>query len=189
MKLHAIHTACGIETLDNSLEKLWVCNCMQSIPLAVLKHILLLLYTLNNLNCMQSIPLAVLKRFASSSMRRSSIYCMQSIPLAVLKHLVCIGVRVRPKDCMQSIPLAVLKQPPIVCMIESVRHCMQSIPLAVLKKDRFVQKIPKSMKRSPAAEPQGFFCYGSLSVFWGAVHFSQSGSSWSRYLSESVSIW
>ena len=40
-------------------------------------------------------------------------------------------------------------------------HCMQSIPLAVLKKDRFVQKIPKSMKRSPAAEPQGFFCYGS----------------------------
>ena len=90
---------------------------------------------------------------------------------------------------MQSIPLAVLK-----LLTKKVRdadrdYCMQSIPLAVLKKDRFVQKIPKNMKRSPAAEPQGFFCYGSLSVFWGAVHFGQSGSSWSRYLSESVSIW
>ena len=92
---------------------------------------------------------------------------------------------------MQSIPLAVLKRPltkkPKSVLLQC--HCMQSIPLAVLKKERFVQKIPKSMKRSPAAEPQGFFCYGSLSVFWGAVHFGQSGSSWSRYLSESVSIW
>ena len=90
---------------------------------------------------------------------------------------------------MQSIPLAVLKLPKKLFEHADRDYCMQSIPLAVLKKDRFVQKIPKSMKRSPAAEPQGFFCYGSLSVFWGAAHFSQSGSSWSRYLSESVSIW
>ena len=114
---------------------------------------------------------------------------MQSIPLAVLKLLFrLIEMRVNP--LLHAIHTA--------CGIETLvrashthprTNCMQSIPLAVLKKDRFVQKIPKSMKRSPAAEPQGFFCYGSLSVFWGAVHFGQSGSSWSRYLSESVSIW
>ena len=64
-------------------------------------------------------------------------------------------------DCMQSIPLAVLKLGMRFIGKTGTENCMQSIPLAVLKKERFVQKIPKSMKRSPAAEPQGFFCYGS----------------------------
>ena len=37
--LHAIHTACGIETTPNSsLITVAVSDCMQSIPLAVLKH-------------------------------------------------------------------------------------------------------------------------------------------------------
>ena len=86
---------------------------------------------------------------------------MQSIPLAVLKHPFSVLINDDLPNCMQSIPLAVLK-PIVEPLIRLSRdNCMQSIPLAVLKKDRFVQKIPKSMKRSPAAEPQGFFCYGS----------------------------
>ena len=36
--LHAIHTACGIETLMARLGALILCDCMQSIPLAVLKR-------------------------------------------------------------------------------------------------------------------------------------------------------
>ena len=37
-QLHAIHTACGIETLSDRFENLARHNCMQSIPLAVLKQ-------------------------------------------------------------------------------------------------------------------------------------------------------
>ena len=36
--LHAIHTACGIETATNAPPMIFRRNCMQSIPLAVLKH-------------------------------------------------------------------------------------------------------------------------------------------------------
>ena len=37
MQLHAIHTACGIETKTTCRIHLTRFNCMQSIPLAVLK--------------------------------------------------------------------------------------------------------------------------------------------------------
>ena len=61
LKLHAIHTACGIETAFKILKRTSHVNCMQSIPLAVLK-----LKTFGCarfvFNCMQSIPLAVLKQ-------------------------------------------------------------------------------------------------------------------------------
>ena len=38
VKLHAIHTACGIETNPYPQKKTPIPNCMQSIPLAVWKH-------------------------------------------------------------------------------------------------------------------------------------------------------
>ena len=63
-KLHAIHTACGIETHVLTGNSPPASNCMQSIPLAVLKQC-----SIRNIAC-------------------RSKYCMQSIPLAVLK-LVC----------------------------------------------------------------------------------------------------
>ena len=37
--LHAIHTACGIETLNSHREDYFLVDCMQSIPLAVLKQL------------------------------------------------------------------------------------------------------------------------------------------------------
>ena len=36
-RLHAIHTACGIETNDEARTTDFLTDCMQSIPLAVLK--------------------------------------------------------------------------------------------------------------------------------------------------------
>ena len=61
MRLHAIHTACGIETASPSGDEHPLGNCMQFIPLAVLKQqcFATLLHLLGN--CMQFIPLAVLK--------------------------------------------------------------------------------------------------------------------------------
>ena len=157
--------------------------CMQSIPLAVLKPRRPCALSTPRNDCMQSIPLAVLKQngdaqrnagallhaihtacgietIFSLPIQKIPLNCMQSIPLAVLKPLFRASFT-SVLDCMQSIPLAVLK--PLLSKTKNsiYYYCMQSIPLAVLKKDRFVQKIPKSMKRSPAAEPQGFFCYGS----------------------------
>ena len=38
-KLHAIHTACGIETKSSSVGVVFLTDCMQSIPLAVLKPV------------------------------------------------------------------------------------------------------------------------------------------------------
>ena len=61
-KLHAIHTACGIET-------------MKPLSSDQKKH-----------HCMQSIPLAVLKQNRPFQ-NQQDCYCMQSIPLAVLKPL------------------------------------------------------------------------------------------------------
>ena len=132
-KLHAIHTACGIETPQVCQHRRCYRDCMQSIPLAVLKHARFGENTDCATNCMQSIPLAVLKRSHGNhgtvvqklhaihtacgiETRRFDIqknqifYCMQSISLAVLK---LIRTRRCPKkffNCMQSIPLAVLKQ-------------------------------------------------------------------------------
>ena len=60
--LHAIHTACGIET---------TVDARRCAP--------------HRFNCMQSIPLAVLKRCERHVLFGNAPYCMQSIPLAVLK--------------------------------------------------------------------------------------------------------
>ena len=60
--LHAIHTACGIETFFSCPLLLVVFHCMQSIPLAVLKLFTILMTKTTEADCMQSIPLAVLKR-------------------------------------------------------------------------------------------------------------------------------
>ena len=62
LKLHAIHTACGIETRKSDSTVLCDTHCMQSIPLAVLKRQLDRLTVCILLHCMQSIPLAVLKQ-------------------------------------------------------------------------------------------------------------------------------
>ena len=61
-QLHAIHTACGIETLHIATIDISIINCMQSIPLAVLKLTDGLRCATCHDNCMQSIPLAVLKQ-------------------------------------------------------------------------------------------------------------------------------
>ena len=62
-KLHAIHTACGIETFLAFAKMLSLSYCMQSIPLAVLKRKRSHIRTQHIRDCMQSIPLAVLKRY------------------------------------------------------------------------------------------------------------------------------
>ena len=103
---------------------------------------------------------------------------MQSIPLAVLKQ-----IKFNPADCLHNSLRIKLHAIHTACGIETFpsemdrvvpSYCMQSIPLAVLKKERFVQKIPKSMKRSPAAEPQGLFCRYMYAVFLAVyVSFEQ----------------
>ena len=83
-------------------------DCMQFIPLAVLKLRIVHLFEEIQINCMQFIPLAVLKRYqpillllvaqlhaihtacgiettVCPSFRNIDYYCMQFIPLAVLK--------------------------------------------------------------------------------------------------------
>ena len=85
LKLHAIHTACGIETVTTRATARDYTNCMQSIPLAVLKQFHPIVFATNIANCMQSIPLAVLKLILQSCDRYCVLHCMQSIPLAVLK--------------------------------------------------------------------------------------------------------
>ena len=61
VQLHAIHTACGIETPAINTSTATIFNCMQSIPLAVLKLKTIMSLWLDPDYCMQSIPLAVLK--------------------------------------------------------------------------------------------------------------------------------
>ena len=109
--LHAIHTACGIETI----------NSLMSIAGRPSSH------------CMQSIPLAVLKQFLLGENRAVLLDCMQSIPLAVLKLIMVRTPFLSRKNCMQSIPLAVLKLEHPNRATKCNGHCMQSIPLAVLK--------------------------------------------------------
>ena len=139
-KLHAIHTACGIETRQRNFFRL----------------------IFDSLHAIHTACGIETETPSSRHPWRYASHCMQSIPLAVLKLIVTADSDRQETNCMQSIPLAVLKLHEGSSSLGfSSENCMQSIPLAVLKKDRFVQKIPKSMKRSPAAEPQGFFCYGS----------------------------
>ena len=65
--LHAIHTACGIETFLPKPVKFVLRNCMQFIPLAVLKLEESSSDDSKALNCMQFIPLAVLKLVVNES--------------------------------------------------------------------------------------------------------------------------
>ena len=86
LKLHAIHTACGIETLaeidePDILIELHAIHTACGIETAVRRMDV----TLRE-DCMQSIPLAVLKRQNWSILIRYTRHCMQSIPLAVLKR-------------------------------------------------------------------------------------------------------
>ena len=61
-ELHAIHTACGIETVPSPFLPKSFRHCMQSIPLAVLKPNSYATNCVKEAHCMQSIPLAVLKK-------------------------------------------------------------------------------------------------------------------------------
>ena len=80
-ELHAIRTACGIETIERSiLSSNATADCMQSVPLAVLKQqdfsveIDILHY------CMQSVPLAVLKPAPSqnNSFWRAALHAIRT---------------------------------------------------------------------------------------------------------------
>ena len=162
--MHAIHTACGIETVPAS--SFWNGriddNCMQSIPLAVLK--LVPLKRTLPINLLHAIHTACgIETISRKRHILSHEHCMQSIPLAVLKRKKPVGATGKAK--LHAIHTA--------CGIETIRlqskrvrpsHCMQSIPLAVLKKDRLC-RIPKRMKISPAAEPRGLFCRYMYAVF------------------------
>ena len=86
LKLHAIHTACGIETPSTALFTI-VRNILHAI------HTACGIETRNakgascgSRYCMQSIPLAVLKRDNHQRTAHNAPHCMQSIPLAVLKQ-------------------------------------------------------------------------------------------------------
>ena len=131
--LHAIHTACGIETTLPPPCTARLCYCMQSMPLAVLKHIHGLVAVSTMSYCMQSIPLAVLKQNTCERIAEpillhaihtacgietlSSIVNVTSTELLHAIHTAC-GVETEvelfhysfPLYCMQSIPLAVLKR-------------------------------------------------------------------------------
>ena len=72
-QLHAIHTACGIETDPSRRAARARRHCMQSIPLAVLKlHIAIFVYGRIRY-CMQSIPLAVLKHSSAQKLAALSL--------------------------------------------------------------------------------------------------------------------
>ena len=83
--LHAIHTACGIETIAPATKTNTATNCMQSIPLAVLKLISPtstsrweVLHAIHTACGIETSP-----RWRIPYQRE---YSMQSIPLAVLQH-------------------------------------------------------------------------------------------------------
>ena len=85
--LHAIHTACGIETIViiDSFFK-WLTNCMQSIPLAVLKQLNLFMVHPEN-TLLHAIHTACgIETCTHELSRTRHFHCMQSIPLAVLKQ-------------------------------------------------------------------------------------------------------
>ena len=107
--LHAIRTACGIETQIRLASANTCCDCMQSVPLAVLKRPSAHAFTAR-FGILHAIRTAcgIETRFPFW-FQSSFSYCMQSVPLAVLKR----GLQDRCADgfgyCMQSVPLAVLK--------------------------------------------------------------------------------
>ena len=108
-------------------------HCMQSIPLAVLKHVVCPSLFLGEVDCMQSIPLAVLKRVEIDVLWRNALK-LHAIHTACGIETVTARATARDyTNSMQSIPLAVLKLILQSCDRYCVLHCMQSIPLAVLK--------------------------------------------------------
>ena len=109
IKLHAIHTACGIETNMVVSPFTITSNCMQSIPLAVLKRLnpreegreiacnpYRLRYWNNDSRLVENTNRSIACNpyrlrywnFFSSTRRWHLLDCMQSIPLAVLKHRI-----------------------------------------------------------------------------------------------------
>ena len=78
--MHAIHTACGIETKQLLRFRQRCDYCMQSIPLAVLKLLKNRRYQGRRKNCMQSIPLAVLKlwRDLLKTSNRASLHAIHT---------------------------------------------------------------------------------------------------------------
>ena len=83
--LHAIHTACGIETRDARSTQRNAAHCMQFIPLAVLK--LMRASAVNRPIRLHAIHTACGIETLSAGLSPSGrvFDCMQSIPLAVLK--------------------------------------------------------------------------------------------------------
>ena len=138
--LHAIHTACGIETIRRKRHILSHEHCMQSIPLAVLKR----------KKPVGATGKAKLHAIHTACGIETRGVCPRRIHNDVSLHAIHTAcgietIRLQSKRVRPS-------------------HCMQSIPLAVLKKDRLC-RIPKRMKISPAAEPRGLFCRYMYAVF------------------------
>ena len=107
--LHAIRTACGIETRTSASLRLIAPDCMQSVPLAVLK-----LHLVDE--PLEPVVLHAIRTACGIETGKTTnfqvgcpLYCMQSVPLAVLKHVVDDAVAEFGCHCMQSVPLAVLK--------------------------------------------------------------------------------
>ena len=96
--LHAIHTACGIETRKDRQKTVIIADCMQFIPLAVLKRSDA---DFSEGECGHCMQLKSSRGFGENRKKRRSFrkpafefavskdsgkqYCMQFIPLAVLK--------------------------------------------------------------------------------------------------------
>ena len=87
MELHAIHTACGIETVKVVPCPFHYHHCMQSIPLAVLK-LEVDFVGRSVLQKLHAIHTACgIETTHGGTLWSTTIHCMQSIPLAVLKHV------------------------------------------------------------------------------------------------------
>jgi len=133
LRLHAIHTACGIETASLPPHQSLIEHCMQFIPLAVLKLRPLSRIENKPYNCMQFIPLAVLKQHHRREILRDEL--LHAIHTACGIETSRVGMAYAGVgDCMQFIPLAVLKQCAATASASQLRYCMQFIPLAVLKR-------------------------------------------------------
>ena len=108
--LHAIHTACGIETIIPPFAR--VCRLvLHAIHTACGIETISGLTHLHNTKTLHAIHTACgIETEKSLPFLPFGRYCMQSIPLAVLKLLSSFNTRMDVSNCMQSIPLAVLKQ-------------------------------------------------------------------------------
>ena len=83
--LHAIHTACGIETASIHSVRTNSSYCMQSIPLAVLKHKMYVTFVQKSIKLHAIHTACGIETKRTKTCRTNQRYCMQSIPLAVLK--------------------------------------------------------------------------------------------------------